>query len=347
MSEKVLVALSGGVDSAIAAQMLIEQGYEVFGVHFQFTDEDITYLKEISDILGIAVIKYDARDLFRKEVIAYFTQFHLAGKTPSPCTYCNPHVKWKLLLSIADQKKLKYIATGHYINLEYEEGLFRIYKGSDTKKDQSYYLWDLNQKALSRTLSPMGQQLKTSIKEQAAKSGLLALAKKRESAGLCFSKNGSCVDMLQSYLPYLKKKIKRGIIINRNGQEIGYHDGYMYYTVGQKKGLALETEEKLCVARIDAKNNILEVDTWQNLYKKEFSVTNYRFADISELYNLVSIQVKIRGFGLNPEGSCRISKENESNTLRIHLENPAWAPAPGQPAVFYSGDKLLGGGIIC
>lgn len=347
MSKAVLVALSGGVDSTMTAHMLIEQGYDVVGVHFQFFDNPDIKVGEIADQLGIKLIEYDARALFHKEVIGYFAEFYLAGKTPSPCAYCNPNIKWKLLLKIADWEKITHVATGHYINIRKEKGLFRIYKGVDSIKDQSYYLWGLGQEALSRAITPMGQISKTSLKNKVKNTAFNGLADTKESTGLCFAKNRSCADILRDYAPGLDNRIGPGRIINRSGEQIGTHSGYAYYTIGQKQGLTIDgdTDQKLCVSRIDPENNIVEADTWESLYLKEFSVKDYRFADISELSGQDKIQVKVRGFGLNPSGNCTVIKKND-NALHVYLEGPAWAPAPGQPAVFYSGEKLLGGGII-
>jgi tRNA-specific 2-thiouridylase len=345
MSKTVLVALSGGIDSTMTALMLIEQGYDVTGVHFQFFDNPSARVEKIANQLRKQLIEHDARALFQKEVIGYFAEFYLAGKTPSPCVYCNPNIKWKLLLQLANRERIQNIATGHYINIKKEKGIYRIYKGVDHTKDQSYYLWGLRQEALSRAITPMGQLSKAFLKEQIKNTIFRGLVNKKESAGLCFAKNRSCSDILRDYIPGLDNRIGPGKVVNKNGEQIGQHHGYVYYTIGQKRNLTLNTKEELSVTRIDPENNVLEVNTWDSLYKNEFLVEDYYFADISELDSLKSIQVSVRGFGLNPSGNCTVIREND-NTLHVHLENPAWASAPGQPAVFYSGEKLLGGGII-
>lgn len=345
MAESVIVALSGGIDSAMTAKVLLEKNYEVTGVHFHFFDTPSSNVREITDRLEIRLIEYDARALFHKEVIGYFANFYLEGKTPSPCVYCNPNIKWKLLLKLANDENISFIATGHYINIKREKDLFRIYKGMDDTKDQSYYLWGLSQEILSRALTPMGQITKASLKQQVVNTGFGHLIHKRESTGLCFARGRNCSEILRDYIPGLDNRIGPGIVINRKGEQIGHHEGYVYYTVGQKQGLQLNTNEKLCVTGIDPENNVLKADTWESLYTKEFFVTDFYFADLSELNSFDNIQVKVRGFGLNPKGNCRVIIENE-NSLKINLENPAWAPTPGQPAVFYSDNKLLGGGII-
>jgi tRNA-uridine 2-sulfurtransferase len=347
--KSVLVGLSGGVDSAMTAFLLKEKGYQVTGVHFKLFEDDSTNYKERLDFLAnkleINWIEYDATDLFRKEIIGYFTGFHLQGLTPSPCSYCNPAVKWKLLQDIADAHQLQYISSGHYIRIIEEHNLFRIYRGIDKAKDQSYYLWRLNQDILRRVLTPLGEYNKTEVKKLASAIGLEGLSGSKESAGLCFARGRSCEEMLLDYIPDLKNKITPGIIVDRAGKGIGTQKGYIYYTIGQKKDLNIWSKEKLCVAVIDSVNNIIVADTWQNLYQTEFIIHDFEFADLEELETEPAVNVLVRGFGLNPAGNARTKQINDSQ-IKVTLENPAWAIAPGQPAVFYSGDKLVGGGII-
>jgi tRNA-specific 2-thiouridylase len=191
----------------------------------------------------------------------------------------------------------------------------------------------------------MGQISKESLRQQAKNTGFKYLIDRKESTGLCFANGRSCAEILKDYIPGLDKRIGPGIVIDKRGKQIGRHNGYVYYTIGQKQGLELNINEKLCVTGIDPENNILEVGMWESLYQTEIAVEDYHFPDISELHTLDSIQVKVRGFGLNPEGNCKV-QVSDDNRLIVILDNPAWAPAPGQPAVFYSGNKLLGGGII-
>jgi tRNA-specific 2-thiouridylase len=348
--KSVLVGLSGGIDSAMTALLLKEQGYRVTGVHFSFThkqekgqDEKLAQLKKK---LGIEIVEYDAIGLFNKEVIGFYTSFHLQGKTPGPCSHCNPAVKWKLLSELADANKIDCIATGHYVKIAKENNLYRIFKGNDIKKDQSYYLWRLDQDTLNRALAPLGGLQKTDVKKMAFEKGFGFLASEKESSGLCFSQGRGCEKMLNDYIPGLSNKIKPGNVIDREGKIIGRHNGYIYYTIGQKRGLKLDTADKLCVASIDAVNNLIVADTWQSLYKNEFLIEDFVFQDKDELAFNSNIQTIIRGFGLNPSGKTRLIQLNDS-VIKVQLETPAWAPAPGQPAVFYSGNKLLGGGIIC
>jgi tRNA-specific 2-thiouridylase len=347
--KSVLVGISGGIDSAMTAFILKEQGYKVTGVNFNSDtnkeNQQEEKLIELKKKLGIEIIDYDASELFHKEVIGYFTNFHLQGKTPAPCSHCNPSVKWKLLVELADVCNVAFVATGHYVNIREENKLKRIFKGDDPKKDQSYYLWKLDQKVLDRAITPLGSFIKTELKKLAIEKGFGFLASGKESAGLCFSKGRGCEKLLQDYIPNISDTIEHGNIVNTQGEVIGRHKGYIYYTIGQKKGLDLNMDEKLCVAAIDASNNLLVADTWQNLYKKEFLIEDFYFPAPGELVNNLNIQTIIRGFGLNPQGNSRLTQVSDSH-IRVELEMPAWALAPGQPAVFYTGNKLLGGGIV-
>lgn len=348
MTRSVLVGLSGGIDSSMTAFLLKERGYKVTGVHFQLLKEIKTdYRKQldyIAEKIGINWIDYDASELFRQEVIGYFIRFHMEGLTPSPCAHCNPAVKWKLLADIADSLAIDKIASGHYIRIQPENNLFRIYRGIDKPKDQSYYMWQMGQDVLSRAITPLGDFTKEDIRNLADKIGLEVLSEKKESSGLCFSEGKSCEELLNHYILSVHEKVKPGIITDRAGKQIGTHKGYIYYTVGQKKNLNLQVNEKLCVAEIDAEHNVLIADTWQNLYRQEFFIHDFVFADLQEI-RLKQIQVMIRGFGLNPTGNATLEIISK-NTIKVILETPAWAIAPGQPAVFFSNDKLLGGGII-
>jgi tRNA-specific 2-thiouridylase len=347
--KEVLVGLSGGIDSTMTALLLKDEGYRVIGVHFNLLGdqeaETNEKLERIKHKLGIDVIEYDATELFKKEVIGYFTSFHMQGLTPGPCSHCNPEVKWKLLSELADANKIENIATGHYVRIEKENGQSRIFKGIDSKKDQSYYLWRLDKHILIRALTPLGGYIKEDVKKLAAERGFSFLAKGKESSGLCFARGRDCEKLLNDYIPDLVDRIKPGIITDGIGRVIGSHKGYMYYTIGQKKGLNLNANDKLCVTEIDATNNLLVAGTWQSLYKNEFLIEDYIFIDMQELTKNKNIQAIIRGFGLNPAGNARLVRYSDTQ-IKVHLDNPAWAPAPGQPAVFYSGNKLLGGGII-
>ena len=348
MKKKVLVSLSGSIDNAMTECLLLQEGYKITGIHFNFfEDSDKTSkvkLEFISDTLGIPVNYYDAREVFTKKVIHYMVRMHTGGMTPSPCTRCNPEVKWQLLHKLTAANKSDYFATGHYVRLCREGAFKRIFRGKDQKKDQSYYLWGLKTEQLELALCPLGSFQKKEIKQMAAENGLGLLINEKESTGMCFADSRSYRELLKDHLEQIPPD--QGFVVDRRGKVIGTHKGYLYYTIGQKKDLKLRKgQPKLCVAGIYPKKNLLVADSWESLYRDEFLIGQVNFHDEKELYSGKPVQTMVRGFGLNPDGNCRIDKAG-TNHFRVKLENPAWALTPGQPAVFYSGDKLLGGGIV-
>ncbi len=341
--------MSGGIDSSVAAGILKQQGYEVIGVTLLFYHTGTDYpayvdeAKQLAQQLGIEHHVLDVRKAFADTVVRYFTDEYLAGRTPSPCILCNEKVKWKYLLEKADDFNCQYVATGHYINIVNENGTYYIYKGVDTVKDQSYFLWNLDQDILARTLTPLGNYTKQQIKELANQFGYQSVANKKESMGVCFLGRTDYRDFLKQQIPDIDKKIGKGDIVNTSGEVIGNHNGYAYYTVGQKRGLNLLQKNGLMVAQIDAKTNTLKVDTKQNLLQQNLKVSNYRFYNRNDITH-DQITTIVRGLGLNPSGYSKIELLNDTE-LMVVLDHPAWAIAPGQPVAFYIGNKLIGGGF--
>lgn len=347
MKKKVLVALSGGIDSTVTASLLQEQGYEVIGIHFRFHGDDhksaSSGLRLISEKLGIGLIHYDARRIFEKEVVQYMTSMHLDGKTPSPCAICNPRVKWRLLAELSESYSCDYFATGHYIRILDKNGQRRFYQGKDTAKDQSYYLWGVRANHIEHSLAPLGDYRKDEVREMAASIGFSELITKDESMGLCFSDHASYNEFLHEKIENIN--IGTGKVYDRRGNLAGTHLGYPYYTIGQKKELSLDDEyRKWCVAEINPSDNTLIIDRWENLYEKEFLIGDCHFYEEEELNGSIPVQARVRGFGKNPGKNCKLIKKSEGS-YQVILEEPAWAIAPGQPVVFYSGDLLIGGGI--
>lgn len=348
MNRKVLVALSGGVDSAVTACLLKERGYEVLGVYFILSEPPDIRLQEnlnfISDSLGIGLIYHDARSLFHDRVIKYTIRMHRQGHTPGPCTICNPRVKWHLLATLAEMHQCRHLSTGHYARIGSEGGRNRIYLAKDRKKDQSYYLWGLSQVLVDRTLFPLGEFTKTEVKALAGHYGLEVLISEKESTGLCFAGQRSYAELIETH--WEGPPVLPGEVVDRAGVKIGSHRGYIYYTIGQKKDLFLENkQQKLCVAEIDAVQNRIVADSWQNLYRHDFTIRDGHFYSMDELHSGIPIQTRIRGFGVNPAGNTRITSLG-GGTYSVQLEEAAWAITTGQPAVFYSGELLLGGGIV-
>ncbi len=341
--------MSGGIDSSVAANILQQQDYEVIGVTLLFYHKGNTlpnYLTEAQQLAKQLNIKHhviDVRTDFSDTVIRYFKEEYLAGRTPSPCIMCNEKVKWKHLLEQADKFNCQYVATGHYINIDKEDDTYYIYKGIDTIKDQSYFLWNLNQTILSRTLTPLGSYTKQEIKELANQFGCKTAANQKESMGVCFLGKTDYRDFIKQQIPDIDQQIGKGNIVNTCGEVVGSHDGYAYYTVGQKRGLNLLQKNGLMVSEIDVKTNTLKVDTKQNLHKNRLKVSNYQFNNTNDISSN-KITTIVRGLGLNPKGYSKIKLLNNKELI-VTLENPAWAIAPGQPVAFYIDNKLIGGGF--
>ncbi|NOU58622.1 tRNA 2-thiouridine(34) synthase MnmA [Marinifilum caeruleilacunae] len=352
---RVILGMSGGTDSSVTAMMLKDKGYEVIGVSLWFYTNEHSYdendaypdfirdAQKLAERLGLEHHVIDARKAFRDSIIQFFLDEYLAGRTPSPCIQCNPNLKWKLLLKKADELNCKHIATGHYINIEKENDLFYIRKGKDPAKDQSYFLWNLKQDILSRTLTPLGKYTKAKVREIAKSYGFEEVAHKKESMGVCFMDRKDYRDFLQEMIPDLNEKIGKGKVFNIQGEEIGTHDGYPYYTVGQKRGIELKEKSGLMVSKIDPKNNRLILEKKADLNKLQLRISGYYFHNIEDIQQ-EKITTVVRGLGLNPEGYSKISILNDSELL-VDLEHPAWAMAPGQPVAFYIDDKLIGGGF--
>ncbi|WP_421919194.1 tRNA 2-thiouridine(34) synthase MnmA [Marinifilum sp.] len=352
---RVILGMSGGTDSSVSAMILQDQGYEVIGVTLWFYtnthsyDENDSYPDFIVDAqklahnLGLEHHVIDARKEFRDTIIQFFLDEYLAGRTPSPCIQCNPNLKWKLLLEKADELNCAHIATGHYITIEKDNESYYIHKGKDPAKDQSYFLWNLKQNILSRTLTPLGKYTKPEVRQIAKSYGFEEVAKKKESMGVCFMDRKDYRDFLKEMIPNLNEKVGKGKAVNTKGEVLGTHDGYPYYTVGQKRGIELNEKSGLMVSRIDANNNTLILEKKADLNKLQLRVSGYYFNNLEDV-NQAHITTVIRGLGLNPEGYSKITILND-NELQVDLDNPAWAMAPGQPVAFYIGDKLIGGGF--
>lgn len=344
---KIVVGISGGIDSAVTAAIFREQGYDVLGLHLIVNkdQEDVShYLDQISSTLGINIKSIDVQKSFNEKIIRYFRNEHLNGHSPSPCAICNPEFKWKHLNEYAEMMGATKIASGHYITKMRKGSKWFLKKGKDENKDQSYFLWGLSQEILHKLTTPLGKINKSKTRELAEKYSLNFLKKKKESTGLCFAGGMDYPGLIKKYIPEVNE-IHHGQIIDAEGNIIGTHKGYIYYTIGQKRDLDLPDNKGYCVIRIDAKNNRLVAGKPEDLWKKSFEIHSYNFVDEQLAFNSRELTVKVRGFGWNPDGYCRLTILDHQ-TLRVHLDNPAWAPAPGQPAVFYLENLLVGGGII-
>lgn len=327
----VLLGFSGGIDSSAAVGILQQDGYKVVALTLDTTgDEELiaTVRKQAAQFCIEHHVKSVKED-FQQKIIDYFISSYAQGRTPAPCTLCNPLIKWHHLLLEADRLGIDKIATGHYFNVEQRDGLYFVKRAADSRKDQSYYLWGLSQRVLERIVTPMGQKIKSDI--------MTTVAKRKESMGVCFLRGKGYGDFIAEHLPHA---VKRGDIVSLSGEIIGQHDGIAFYTIGQKRGVVGGA-----VVAIDAERNRLIVGKNEDLYHKTLEVGNCNIVCQEELLQSTNVQVVVRGFGLNPEGYAK-KIEIIDGGYRIVLDDAAFAPAVGQPVVFYRGDRVLGGGIL-
>jgi tRNA-specific 2-thiouridylase len=356
---KVLVAMSGGIDSSVAAMLLHEQGYEVIGITMKTWDyessggsrkttgccslDDINDARMLAVEMGFHHIILDIRKEFGDFIIDNFVDEYLAGRTPNPCVLCNTHIKWDALLKRADQLGCEFIATGHYAQVRKENGRHIISKGLDENKDQSYVLWGLNQESLSRTLFPLGRYSKTEIRKMALDRGYEELAKKGESFEICFVPDNNYRGFLKRRVEGLEEKVAGGDFVDVEGNIIGQHKGYPFYTIGQRKGLVVAFGDPRYVVRIDAKANKVVLGTKEDLNKKEVFVRNPNMVKYECLPDQMEALSKIR---YKDKGANSTISTASDGRIKIEFYGEVQGVAPGQSAVFYEGNDLIGGGFI-
>lgn len=343
MCETVAVGLSGGIDSFVTALMLRRQGYKVVGVYLQLWREEGE--KEIAGLcekLGIEYVCYNGKTVFREQVVDLFVREYLAGRTPNPCTVCNHLVKWKLLAEVADRLGIDKLATGHYVCISRRKTGWYIKKGKDIHKDQSYFLWGVEQDILSRTLTPLGTYTKAEVKAYAEANGYPEMARKKESMSICFLEGKDYRDFIRDYCQS-PERMKEGDIVDAEGVIIGRHNGLLNYTIGQKRGMPLCGERPLYATHIDVENNRIVAGLKADLFQDHLFVTDVNMVCPEEI-QAGNISVKVRGLGLNPEGPAILELQPD-HSLLVRLSSPAWAVASGQPVAFYREDWLIGGGI--
>ena len=333
---RVLLAFSGGNDSCAAVGILRAHGYEPTLLTLDMTGDRslLARARRAAEALDTPLLTADVRTSFTRQVVDYFASGYLTGETPAPCTECNSRIKWNTLRDVSIERGLGRIATGHYFRLSRQYGKVFVRQAADPAKDQSYYLWGVSQSCLERAIAPMGETLKREAGER-----LPAGLKSPESMGICFLRG-------ENYREFLRRRAPNGIrpgeIVDRNGKRIGTHDGCAFYTVGQKRGLGLPPS--LAVVAIDAARNRLIAGEDEELRRRRLTVRAWNVPDMERLCRSRELRVVIRGIGRNPDGFARVRLERDR--LHVELEYPAWAPAPGQPVVFYERDIVLGGGIL-
>lgn len=344
-NSRVLLGMSGGTDSSVAALLLQDAGYEVTGVSFRFfeKDDNTEYLDDAQELcrrLGIEHIISDQRELFKTTIIDYFIGEYMDGQTPVPCTLCNNYLKWPLLRQLADKLGIYYIATGHYVQKQKIDNFWHITNGVDEDKNQSFFLWGLPQDIMERMLLPMGELTKERVREIAMERGFLKVAKKRDSLGVCFCP--------MDYRTFLRnnvaaESIQRGKFYDTDGNFIAYHDGFPFYTIGQRRGLGIDLNQAVFVKEIIPAENKVVLGDLHSLERTEFYLKDWNITNPTLLLDRDDVIVKIRY--RKQANRCTVTRQPD-NTLKVTLHEPLTAIAPGQAAAFYRGDTLLGGGII-
>ena len=355
---KVLVAMSGGIDSTVVALMLHEQGYEVIGITMKTWDyassggskkeTGCCNLDSFNDARAAAVHHgfphyiLDIREEFGGFVVENFVDEYLAGRTPNPCVMCNTHIKWRALLKRANAMDCEFIATGHYAKVREENGRHLISKGIDETKDQSYVLWGLQQDLLGRAMLPLGGYRKTAIRQMAHDFGYPELAKKSESYEICFVPDNDYRGFLKRNVEGLEERMKGGTFVDKQGKILGQHKGYPFYTIGQRKGLDIALGKPAFVTAIDPNTNTVVLGDEEDLMKKEMHVAKMNYIKYAGINDGMEATIRIRYKDMGSAGTLH----NNDNGIRVSFYENAKGIAPGQSAVFYEGDDVIGGGII-
>ncbi len=359
---RVLAAMSGGVDSSVAAVMLREQGYEVVGVTMKTWDYarsggrggkevGCCTLESMNDARSVAVkhgfthFIVDIREEFGDWVIERFTDEYLAGRTPNPCVLCNTHIKWAALMRRADQLDCDYIATGHYARLRREEsaGRFVLMKGCDARKDQSYALWGVSQEHLARTLLPLGEFEKPAIRGMAAAYGLDRVTDKPDSYEICFIPDNDYRRFLKDRVDGLAEEVSGGLFVTSDGTVVGRHEGYPFYTIGQRRGLGAALGYPAYVVDIDAETNTIVLGPRDELFRGALTARQINLVKYDCLDGELPVDVKIR---YNDPGAPGVARQQGPDELRVAFSAPRQAVTRGQSVVLYEGDDVVGGGWI-
>lgn len=349
---KVLLGMSGGIDSTVSAMLLLEQGYEVVGVTFRTFDsvkesclakekgccsiESIMEAKHNAQKMGFEHHIVDFRETFKQCVIRNFIDEYMSGRTPNPCVLCNSHIKWGELVRVADELHCDYIATGHYARIDERDGHVYLAQAADTKKDQTYFLWMLTEEQLRRTIFPLGDLTKDQVRDIARQHGYIKLAEKRESQEICFIPDNDYRAFLRANVPDYNKRVRAGEYVDAHGNVLGRHEGFVNYTIGQRKGLGIALGYPAYVTHIDAVTNRVTLGSNEDLYATQLQYQVVRaLRPVSD--TAISARIRYRSQSVpvqKIDGNC------------LSFAAPVWGITPGQSIVFYQDGLVIGGGII-
>jgi tRNA-specific 2-thiouridylase len=352
----ILLGMSGGVDSSVAAALLVRQGYDVRGVTLQVwehEDQEVAASKKWQErgCCKIGIAKYvaqrlkipyevvDQRGLFREAVIDDFLRGYAGGTTPNPCVRCNERVKLRGLVALADQWGIPYVATGHYVRILESQGAFTLRRSVDEKKDQSYFLYRIRPEWLPRLRFPVGAMHKSQVLAEAEALGL-PVDELKESQEICFVSHGDYRTFIESEMPSAKKP---GLFVDADGRHLGRHDGIAFYTPGQRRGLRVAAGERLYVQQVQPLTNTVVLGPEEGLLSSSCLVKELNLFDATLLGVTAEMAVKVRY--ATPATPARLEPV-DNDTVRIHFHTPQRALSPGQSAVLYRGDQVVGGGII-
>ena len=365
--QTIAVAMSGGVDSSTVAAMLRAEGHEVVGLTMQLWNQrrlaghagmpetsqgrccsidDVYDARRVAETIGIPYYVVNHEDRFERDVVRPFVQEYLSGRTPIPCSLCNNHLKFDQLLIVAQQIGADSLATGHYARVEFDQarGRWLLKRPADTSKDQTYFLFGLTQEQLSRTLFPLGDMTKPEVRELAKKHGL-ALAEKPDSQEICFVPGGDYKNFIDAYLAEEGESLPdtAGELVTTDGKVIGEHDGIHNFTVGQRKGLGVATGSPLYVIQIKGDARQVVVGNQEDLYTPTLRAHRINLISVDDLSQPMRVTVKIRH---RHEAAPATLEKSGDNEVLVTFDQPQRAVTPGQAAVFYDGDVVVGGGWI-
>ncbi|MFO7880247.1 MAG: tRNA 2-thiouridine(34) synthase MnmA [Bacteroidota bacterium] len=357
--KNILLAMSGGTDSSVSAILLQEAGFSVEGLTFKMWEDyqlpacdekeqgccnadTMLEARELARKLNFPHTIIDIRESFDTYVVQDFIQEYLQGRTPNPCVVCNTHIKWGVLLDEMHNRGHTRFATGHYARIKEENNRYVLQRGVDDKKDQSYFLWTLSQKQLSHTLFPLGELTKDQVREIAREHGFEKIAEKKESQEICFIPDNDYRRFLREAVPDIDKDAGEGWFVDKLGKKLGKHKGYPFYTIGQRKGLNIALGYPAYVISINPRKNTIKLGSYEDLEKTELKLRDCNWIKYDLPPEGLDVDVKIRYN--TPAMPGKIFSGDDG--WRAVLNRPLHAVTPGQSAVLYEGDDVVGGGLI-